>query len=308
MVTRVLLIGPRAVALRERLEALPASFDIALDTAGVTELPAAQRALTSHHADVAIVPADLGDAPGSGLDLVAAVPPTDRPVAVLVVSTREDDAVRAFELEATDFLLEPVSPERLQAAMARARQAVLQRALFRTAEELQRLLVEATSHGLPAPGTAPGPRVNGHGAGNGTGNATANGNGAGGHDGARTARSNGEAATAPDAGRQRGGLRSILVREGRRTRFVPLSEIDWFEADGNYIVVHSGGQRYRTRGTINGIEAGLDPRQFARIHRRVVVNMDRVRELSPLPGGDGLLRLGGGATLRLSRTYRARVR
>jgi two-component system LytT family response regulator len=39
-----------------------------------------------------------------------------------------------------------------------------------------------------------------------------------------------------------------------------------------------------------------------------VVNMDRVRELSPLPGGDGLLTLGGGATLRLSRTYRTRVR
>jgi len=100
----------------------------------------------------------------------------------------------------------------------------------------------------------------------------------------------------------------VLVREGRRTRFIPLSDVDWFEADGNYILVHAGEQRYRTRGTITAIESGLDPRQFVRIHRRMVVNMDRVREMSPLPGGDGLLVLGSGTTLRLSRTYRARVR
>jgi len=89
---------------------------------------------------------------------------------------------------------------------------------------------------------------------------------------------------------------------------VPLAEVDWFEADGNYIRVHAAGEQYRTRGTISAIETALDPRQFVRIHRRVVVNMDRVREMTPLPGGDGLLLLGDGSTLRLSRTYRARVR
>ena len=73
-------------------------------------------------------------------------------------------------------------------------------------------------------------------------------------------------------------------------------------------MVHAADQTYRTRGTISAIEGVLDPRQFVRIHRRMVVNMDRVRELSPLPGGDGLLMLGDGSTLRLSRTYRARLR
>ena len=86
------------------------------------------------------------------------------------------------------------------------------------------------------------------------------------------------------------------------------SEVDWFEADGNYIVVRTSTKSYRTRGTVSAVERVLDPRQFARIHRRVVVNMDRVRELAPLPGGDGLLTLGDGSTLRLSRTYRSRVR
>ena len=59
---------------------------------------------------------------------------------------------------------------------------------------------------------------------------------------------------------------------------------------------------------VRAIEQVLDPRQFVRIHRRVVVNMDRVRDLTPLPGGDGMLLLGDGSSLRLSRTYRARVR
>lgn len=116
--------------------------------------------------------------------------------------------------------------------------------------------------------------------------------------------------TREDGGRAGGSappLR-VLVREGRRTRFVPLAEVDWFEADGNYIRVHAAKEQYRTRGTITAIENALDPRQFVRIHRRIVVNMDRVREMSPLPGGDGLLVLGDGSTLRLSRTYRARVR
>ena len=95
---------------------------------------------------------------------------------------------------------------------------------------------------------------------------------------------------------------------GGLRRFVPLVDVDWFEADGNYILVHAAGEKYRTRGTITAIESALDPRQFVRIHRRIVVNMDRVREMSPLPGGDGLLMLGDGSTLRLSRTYRSRVR
>jgi two-component system LytT family response regulator len=50
----------------------------------------------------------------------------------------------------------------------------------------------------------------------------------------------------------------VLVREGRRTRFVPLADVDWFEADGNYIRVHTAGERFRTRGTITAIEAALD--------------------------------------------------
>jgi two-component system LytT family response regulator len=224
--------------------------------------------------------------------------------------------------------------------MGRARQQVLQLALLRTADELQRLIAEVGASGSADLSALFRARL-----GNGTNAQPSNGNGhapdAGrkrrGIGGAATGtlvasspwRANGRSAelSAPARARDgqdegvldlsqedggRGGNEArplrVLVREGRRTRFVPLADVDWFEADGNYIRVHTGGEKYRTRGTITAIESALDPRQFVRIHRRIVVNMDRVREMSPLPGGDGLLVLGDGSTLRLSRTYRSRVR
>ena len=296
MQTRVMLLGAHSPAVRHALATSTpkAAFHVVADA---TTTDAVRRALHETQADAAIVAARCEDGPVGGIfDLVASLPRERRPDALLMISAREEDAVRAFELEATDFLAEPVVTGRLRTAMTRVRQSVLRRALLRTADELERLLAESEGGGAPAFG--PERRNDGdaetpHGA-----------------------IGQGEQGDAMDLERPSGSVppatvltppRSVLVREGRRTRFVPLSEVDWFEADGNYIVVHAGGERYRTRGTIASIEAGLDPRQFARIHRRIVVNMDRVRELSPLPGGDGLLRLGGGATLRLSRTYRRRV-
>jgi two-component system LytT family response regulator len=283
-------------------------------------------------------------ADGSGYALLRALSPSQRPVAVVCVGTRDDEAVAAFELQATDFVLWPSAPERLRDALTRARQQVLQLALLRTADELQRLLSEAGGAGgvdLSALFAAR-PAVSSSGA---APSGAAAGQGGSGPDALRRRRSTGGPSTGtliasapwrmaargadgrPLRGReasdegvldlsQEDGGRSgaegrplrVLVREGRRTRFVPLADVDWFEADGNYIKVHASGESYRTRGTITAIETALDPRQFVRIHRRIVVNMDRVREMSPLPGGDGLLVLGDGSTLRLSRTYRSRVR
>ncbi len=281
MPTRVLLLGQPSSTTRQHLVDLPATLDCEL-TFETSDLASARATLLHGRADVAMVCADFADAThdvsaastaangasarGAGFALIASLPAELRPLALVFVSAREEDAVRAFELEATDFLTDPVDRDRLHGAMMRARQGVLRAAMLQKAEELQRLIVEASGTGLVS------------------------------------------ARPSEPSAVQRGAPRTVLVREGRRTRFVPLADIDWFEADGNYIVVHAGGEQFRTRGTIASIEAGLDPRQFARIHRRIVVNMDRVREMSPLPGGDGLLRLGGGATLRLSRTYRGRVK
>lgn len=286
MPVRVVVFGESPADLVSQITALPASLDLHF-VASHTDSAAARAALQASVPDIAVVQGMLRD--GSGFDLIAALPATSRPPAVVFVSAREVDAVQAFELRATDFVMAPAEPVRFRAALVRARNQVRQLAVLRTADELQRLL---------------GPVA----ADEGSETATATGWPARDVDDSvldlATVHAPGGSSTTTPAG----SPRRVLVRQGRRTRFVPLSEVDWFEADGNYIVVHAGAERYRTRGTISAIEAVLDPRQFVRIHRRLVVNMDRVRELTPLPGGDGMLMLGDGSTLRLSRTYRSRVR
>jgi len=419
MPIRVLLVGALAADIEEKIAALPPALDLQI-VGSSADRTGARAHLASSSADILVVSASVGDA--SGFDFVDAIPSHQRPPALVFVSIRDEDAVRAFELQATDFVPEPASVVRLGEAMFRARHVVLQAALLRTADELQRLIgatnssratlanrggyaradmgsgvfAAATStdvrrtiswphdpphdpsHATPyvsaraadrtradidlqrsatvmhawGPGAsvsekswqpsrhdfmAPQSRATIAPDSNSRGDQT--------DDGARAPRTmrsesqrwrNATVPVQPLVPRSRalsGALSSaegvldlsqspdavdrpqsgdqplrVLVREGRRTRFIPLTEVDWFEADGNYILVHAADAQYRTRGTIAAIESGLDPRQFARIHRRVVVNMDRVRELSPLPGGDGLLLLGSGTTLRLSRTYRSRVR
>jgi two-component system LytT family response regulator len=96
----------------------------------------------------------------------------------------------------------------------------------------------------------------------------------------------------------------LLVRTGNRLVPVAVADIDWFEAADNYVRLHVGRERYALRETIRSLEARLDPRRFARVHRSTIVNLDRVREVRPLPSGDCSLILTGGTELMLSRSWR----
>jgi two-component system LytT family response regulator len=99
-------------------------------------------------------------------------------------------------------------------------------------------------------------------------------------------------------------LDRFLVRRGKKTHFVRASEVDFIESDGNYLRLHVGPQNHLVRGTLNECAGRLDPKLFVRIHRRYVVNMDRVQDIQPWFGGDYVVQLNTGAKLRLSRTFR----
>jgi two-component system LytT family response regulator len=102
-------------------------------------------------------------------------------------------------------------------------------------------------------------------------------------------------------------LAHFAVTVGRRTRFVRVEEVDWFEADGNYIRLHVGREQHLVRTTMQKLEQSLDARRFARIHRSLIVPLDRVRELVQVNPGEYELRLSTGATLPVMRTYRDRL-
>lgn len=100
----------------------------------------------------------------------------------------------------------------------------------------------------------------------------------------------------------------IVIRDGGRTVFVPLLDIDWIEAADYYVQLHVGAKTYLHREPMRDLEARLDPRRFVRIHRSTIVAIDRVAELRPSAHGDHCVRLRDGTDLRLSRARRGRLR
>jgi hypothetical protein len=102
-------------------------------------------------------------------------------------------------------------------------------------------------------------------------------------------------------------LSTVPVKARGRTSFVPATEIDWIETQGNYLALHTREQVHLIRETLAKFEAQLDPARFVRIHRRALVAMDRIKTVAPLGQGDAELTLKTGAVLRLSRTYRDRL-
>ena len=96
----------------------------------------------------------------------------------------------------------------------------------------------------------------------------------------------------------------IPVKTHGRVMIVNVPEIDWVEADGDYVSVHVGAKCWLLRETIAAAEARLALSGFVRIHRSTLVNICRVRELLPLSKGEFTVVLRNGTELKLSRNYR----
>jgi two-component system, LytTR family, response regulator len=102
-------------------------------------------------------------------------------------------------------------------------------------------------------------------------------------------------------------LRRLGIRSGLRTVFVRTEEIDWIEADGNYVRLHVGDRTHLHRETISRLEAALDPERFCRIHRGILVNVDRIRAVESLFKGDHVVILHDGTRLSAGRSHRAKL-
>lgn len=96
----------------------------------------------------------------------------------------------------------------------------------------------------------------------------------------------------------------LLVRSGGRVLYLPMDQIDWVGAEGNYSLLHVAGEAHRVRSTITALLDQLAPHGFARIHRSTLVNIRRIRELRIAAGGDYDVLLTTGETLGLTRLYK----
>ncbi|HVZ18326.1 MAG TPA: LytTR family DNA-binding domain-containing protein [Terriglobales bacterium] len=103
------------------------------------------------------------------------------------------------------------------------------------------------------------------------------------------------------------GPQRMAVKSGGRTVFLQLDELDYIEAAGNYARLRVGTQEYVIRETMAALEARLPQSQFVRIHRSVIVNRKRIKELRPWFTGEYVVILTTGKELTLSRGYRDRL-
>ncbi len=96
----------------------------------------------------------------------------------------------------------------------------------------------------------------------------------------------------------------LEVRDGARRHFVPLADVVWVEATGNYVELHRGGAGLLHRASLSEMERRLQTAGFVRIHRSRLVRRQSVAAIESKPTGDFTVRLADGRELAGSRRYR----
>ena len=269
MPIRVLLADDEPLARRRLLRFLRAEPDVEI-AAECGSGAEATRALLGGGVDLALLDVQMPDLDGFGVIAevgVSRMPP------VVFVTAYDAYALRAFEVHALDYLLKPVTAERFREGFARVR-SHLERA---NAAEMGRRLRAMLAQVL--------------------------------HDGSAAAIEGGAngAAAAEGAPPRARHVDRLTIKTDGRVYIVRAADVDWIEAHGNHVKLHVGKQVHLMRETVLALEGALDPRQFARIHRGTIVNLDRIRELQPWFAGDYVVLLKDGTQLKLSRTYREQL-
>lgn len=104
--------------------------------------------------------------------------------------------------------------------------------------------------------------------------------------------------------KRQSSIQRILVKSTGSVSIVDIDQVEWVEAQGNYVLLHTRKENYLHRETIKSLSASLDPSRFVRIHRSTVVNLAFVKRVESEPGGDRTVVLKCGTELRLSRRFR----
>ena len=113
---------------------------------------------------------------------------------------------------------------------------------------------------------------------------------------------------AADARPERTPAVRILVRDQAKVHVLAVEQVDFIEAQDDYICIHAGGQRYLKSQTLAEIEESLDPRRFVRIHRSYLLNLDRLARVEPYAKDSRMAILKDGRELAVSRPGYARLR
>ena len=186
------------------------------------------------------------------------------PPLFVFVTAYADHAIRAFEAQATDYLMKPVEEARLADTLDRVRQRLTEK---RGAEEAGRLMEVLTEH---APDAAEE-----------LGTETDD--------------------DTPSANRFE---KLINIKDRGQIFRVDVDTIEQIEAAGDYMCIYTAENTLILRETMKDLERRLDPRRFQRVHRSRIVNLDLVKQVKPHTNGECFLVLCSGASVKVSRSYR----
>jgi two-component system LytT family response regulator len=190
----------------------------------------------------------------------------DVPRGVVFVTAHDEHAIRAFDVHALDYVLKPFGRPRFKAAVTRALEGL---------RAMDALTLHRTLASMAAD------RADSRPAGE---------------------LSIGELAATEAEGKPRApGPRRIGVRNGSKITLVDVDAIDWVEASGDYARIHAGERAYLVSQRMHALERLLEAREFVRVHRSLIVNVKRIRELHREPDGGGTLVLADGVRLRVAR-------
>lgn len=175
----------------------------------------------------------------------------ERMPAVVFVTAHDRFALQAFEVNALDYLLKPVTRERFARTLERAKARLRSQPAGEESREESRKILSLLE-------TLASPRR---------------------------------------------AIQRLAVRSAGKTSFVDLVDVDWIEAAENYVRLHAGKTSHLVLVPLGTLEKSLDPETFVRIHRSIIVNAGRVRELEPVAHGEYVVTLAGGVRVRSGRSY-----
>jgi two-component system, LytTR family, response regulator len=260
MTIRTILVDDETLAIegmKLRLEAHP---DVEIIDTCINGREAI-RSVKTHKPDLVFLDIQM---PGfDGFSVVQGLMEVEPPLFVFVTAFA-DHAIRAFEAQATDYLVKPVEEDRLAGTLDRVRQRLSEK---KSAEETDRLKEALAEHA---------PEV---------------------HE--EIVDNNDEVTHASNRFEK-----LINIKDQGQIFRVDVDSIERIDAAGDYMCIYTGGETLILRQTMKDMERRLDPRKFQRVHRSSIVNLDLVKQVKPHTNGECFLVLDSGAQVKVSRSYR----
>lgn len=96
----------------------------------------------------------------------------------------------------------------------------------------------------------------------------------------------------------------LLLQTSGGSILLPVEQVDWIKAAGNYVEVHTGSETHLIRATLEAIQQKLNDREFVRISRSHVVRIGAITRLQPWSHGDLRVQLNSGVVVTWSRRFR----